>query len=217
VDKKVLLNKKPFLAAIMKKKQLEILLQKVPPPEKPIPHLEQYMTPATIAADIIFTAYQLGDIEDKKVIDLGCGTGIFSVGAQLMGAKKVKGYDIDENLIKTAKEYAKTNKLDIDFLVKDVKEINTKCDTIIMNPPFGAQKSNKKADRKFIEKGFEISEVMYSIHLANTLPFLEKMISSLDGEITYKKDYLFPIKWMFDFHKKKVKEYETVLLRIKNK
>jgi len=201
----------------MKKKHLEIQLQKVPSPEKPIPNLEQYMTPATIAADIIFTAYQLGDIEGKTIIDLGCGTGIFSVGVQLMGAKKVTGYDIDKNLIKTANEYAKINKLDIDFIVKDIKEIDTKCDTIIMNPPFGAQKSNQKADRAFIEKGFEISKIVYSLHLADTLSFLEKMISSLGGEITHQKNYLFPIKWMFDFHKKKVKEYETVLIRIETK
>ena len=201
----------------MKKRQLEILLQKVPLPEKPIPNLEQYMTPATIAADIIFTAYQLGDIKEKTIIDLGCGTGIFSVGTKLMGAEKVTGYDIDKNLIKIAKEYAKTNNLDVTFLAKDVEEIDEKCDTIIMNPPFGAQKSNQKADRKFIEKGFEISEVIYSIHLANTISFLEKMISSLDGKITHQKNYLFPIKWMFDFHKKKIKEYETVLLRIETR
>jgi len=134
-----------------------------------------------------------------------------------MGAKKVTGYDIDKSLIKMAKEYAKTNNLNITFIVKDIKEIDTKCDTIIMNPPFGAQKSNQKADRKFIEKGFEISKVMYSLHLADTFHFLEKMVSSLGGRITYQKYYLFPIKWMFDFHKKKVKEYETVLLRIEIK
>ncbi|MDH7517115.1 MAG: METTL5 family protein [Candidatus Thermoplasmatota archaeon] len=202
---------------MMKKKQLEILLQKIPIPEKPVPSLEQYMTPATIASDIIFTAYQLGDIKDKTIIDLGCGTGIFSVGAHLMGAKKVIGYDIDKNLIQTAKEYAKTNKLDIEFLVKNVKEVDTQCDTILMNPPFGAQKSNEKADRAFIEKGFEISNVIYSLHLADTILFLEKMISSLGGRITFQKNYLFPIKWMFDFHKKKVKEYKTVLLRIETK
>ena len=59
----------------MKKKELEILLQKVPSFEKPVPHFEQYLTPAGIAADIIFTAHQFGDIENKTVIDLGCGTG----------------------------------------------------------------------------------------------------------------------------------------------
>ena len=61
----------------MKKKELEILLQGVPSFDKPIPHLEQYLTSASIAADIIFTAHQFGDIKDKTVLDLGCGTSIF--------------------------------------------------------------------------------------------------------------------------------------------
>jgi len=198
----------------MKKKQLEILLQKIPPTSKPVPHLEQYMTPATIAADIIFTAYQFVDIENKIVVDLGCGTGIFAVGATLAGAKKVIGIDLDKNSIEIAREYVSKNNLKIEFMVQDVKDVDIRCDTVIMNPPFGAQKSNKKADRKFIEKGFEISKIIYSLHLKKTIPFLEKMISSLGGSITYQKDYVFPIKWMFDFHDKEVVRYDVTLLRI---
>jgi len=198
----------------MKKKELEILLQKVPLPNKPIPNLEQYMTPANIAADIIFTAHQFGDIENKTIIDLGCGTGIFSVGAVLAGAKKVTGIDADKDVITIAKEYAKKNNLEIEFMVNDVKNVQTKCNTIIMNPPFGAQKGNQKADRKFIEKGFEISKILYSIHLKKTIPFLEKMISSLGGSIAYRKDYVFPIRWTFEFHDKKVVYYDVTLLRI---
>jgi putative methylase len=57
----------------MKKKELEILLQKVPSPINPQPTLEQYTTPASIAADIIFIAHQFGDIYEKTVLDLGCG------------------------------------------------------------------------------------------------------------------------------------------------
>jgi putative methylase len=198
----------------MKKKELEILLQKVPLPNKPIPNLEQYMTPASIVADIIFTAHQFGDIKNKTIIDLGCGTGIFSVGAALVGAKKVTGIDADKDVITIAKEYAKKNNLEIEFKVDDVKNVQTKCNTIIMNPPFGAQKSNQKADRDFIEKGFEISKILYSIHLKKTIPFLEKMISSLGGSITYRKDYIFPIRWTFKFHDKKVVNYDVTLLRI---
>ena len=41
----------------MKKKNLELLLQKVPIFDTPDPSLEQYNTPANIASDIIFTAY----------------------------------------------------------------------------------------------------------------------------------------------------------------
>lgn len=198
----------------MKKKELEILLQKVSLPNKPVPHLEQYMTPANIAADILFTAHLFGDIENKIIIDLGCGTGIFSVGAILTGAKKVIGIDVDKDIIKIAKEYAEKNNLKIEFRVQDVKDVDIKCDTVIMNPPFGAQKSNQKADRKFIEKGFEISQTIYSLHLKKTIPFLEKMISSLNGEIIFQKDYDFPIKWMFDFHTKNTAKYDVTLLRI---
>jgi len=198
----------------MKQRQLEILLQKVPKPTTPVPQLEQYMTPAPIAADVIFTAHQWGDIEKKTVVDLGCGTGIFSVGAIYMGAKKVLGFDIDKNVIAAAKNYAKINALPIAYTTKDVSAVDITCDTVLMNPPFGAQKSNQKADRKFIEKAFEISSVIYSLHLKKTIFFLEKMINSLNGEITYRKDYVFPIKWIFEFHEKEVVKYDITLLRI---
>ena len=198
----------------MKQRQLEILLQKVPVLSVPIPQLEQYMTTAPIAADIIFTAYQWGDIENKTIVDLGCGTGIFSVGAVCMGAKKVVGFDIDKNVITAAKNYAKTNAFPITYKLKDIGAVNTRCDTVLMNPPFGAQKSNTKADRKFIEKAFEISNIIYSLHLKKTIFFLEKMIHALKGEITYQKKYTFPIKWMFEFHEKEVVNYDVTLLRI---
>ena len=198
----------------MKKKELEILLQKVPSFEKPVPHFEQYLTPADIAADIIFTAHQFGDIENKIVIDLGCGTGIFSTGAALTGAKKIIGIDKDKEAVKTARRYAKKNNLEITYLFQDVRNLEIKCDTVIMNPPFGAQKSNQKEDRKFIEKGFEIAPIVYSIHLTKTIPFIIKLISSLDGTVNYSKDYVFPIKWMYDFHEKKNVNYDVTLLRI---
>ena len=95
----------------MKKKELEIILQKVPEFEKPSPALEQYITPAGIAADIIYIAHQYGDIENKVVFDLGCGTGIFAIGATLTGAKTVIGFDIDKKSIEKAKKYAEKNRL----------------------------------------------------------------------------------------------------------
>ena len=152
----------------MKQKEIEMILQKVPTYEQPNPFIEQYMTPANIAADIIYTACQFDDIQNKKVVDLGCGTGIFSFGAKLANAKEVIGIDIDKNAVKIAKDYAKKNKESIKFEVKDVKDVDIKCDTVIMNPPFGAQKSNRWADRRFIEKGFEISKVIYSLPVSYT-------------------------------------------------
>jgi len=201
----------------MKQKKLEMLLQKVPAFNYPSPNLEQYITPANIAADILFNAYSFGDIENKTVLDLGCGTGIYSVGASLTGAKKVIAVDIDKNAISIAKNYAQENKLDIEFLVQNIDDVKIKCDTIIMNPPFGAQKSNEKADRKFIEKAFEISSVIYSLHLSKTILFITKMVKALKGEISYSKDYIFPIKHTYDFHEKNVVNYDVTLLRILTK
>lgn len=198
----------------MKQKQLEIILQQIPKTDKPNPALEQYMTPATIAADVIFTAYSWGDIQDKIVVDLGCGTGIFAIGAHLMGAQKAIGYDIDPYIISIAKEYSTKHHYPVEFHTQEITSIQTSCDTILMNPPFGAQKANLKADRKFIEKGFETASVLYSFHLKKTVPFLEKMVTALQGEITLQKDYEFPIKWLFDFHYKQVVSYKVVLLRI---
>jgi len=201
----------------MKKKELEILLQKVPTFENPSPNLEQYLTPANIVADIIFIAHQFGDIEEKVVFDLGCGTGIFAIGATITGAKKVIGFDIDKKIVDKAREYAKNNSLKVEFLEKDILEINEKCDTILMNPPFGAQKSNLKADRKFIETAFKISNVIYTLHLEKTIPFIEKMVSSLKGKIDFYKKYGFQIKHTYSFHEKKCVEYDVSLLRILTK
>jgi putative methylase len=198
----------------MKQRQLEIILQQLPRTDTPMPHLEQYMTPAPIAADVIFTAYNWGDIQDKIVVDLGCGTGIFAIGASLMGAKKVQGYDIDPHVISLAKEYATKNKRPVEFYTQEISSVQTSCDTVLMNPPFGAQKANLKADRRFIEKGFQIASVIYSFHLKKTIPFLEKLITALHGQITFQKDYEFPIKWIFDFHYKQVVSYKVSLLRI---
>jgi len=198
----------------MKQRQLEIILQQIQKPPTPIPALEQYTTPATIAADVVYTAYGWGDIQDKIVVDLGCGTGILAIGAYLMGAQQVTGYDIDPNVITIAQEYVTKNNYPIAFHTQNISSIQTSCDTVLMNPPFGAQKANLRADRKFIEKGFDIAPVLYSFHLKKTVPFLEKMITALQGEISFQKDYEFPIKWIFDFHYKQVVTYKVSLLRI---
>ncbi|MEM0492989.1 MAG: METTL5 family protein [Candidatus Thermoplasmatota archaeon] len=198
----------------MKKKELEMLLQDVPVVPNPIPELEQYMTPAGIAADILFLAYQFGDIEDKVVLDLGCGTGIFAIGSYLMGAKKVIGVDIDKQSVELAERYTKKHGYNIDFIVQDVDDFDMCVDTTIMNPPFGAQKSNIRADRKFIVKACSISSVVYSLHLSKTVPFLYKLIKAIDHRVTYQKSYSLPIKHTFRFHMKDKVEYDVTLLRI---
>src|SRR3972149_517057 len=61
----------PGLGRPVKKKDLEILLEKVERHPSPSPRLEQYQTPAAVAADVLFWAAQLGDIQGRKGVDLG--------------------------------------------------------------------------------------------------------------------------------------------------
>ncbi|MCD6575652.1 MAG: 50S ribosomal protein L11 methyltransferase [Nanoarchaeota archaeon] len=163
---------------IPSKKDLAIILSTIEGFEEPVAEWEQYMTPSEIAAELLWIAYMDGNIKGKNVIDLGCGTGIFSFGAALLGAKSVVGYDIDGKAIEIAErnrkiiEGTKIPICEIRFIQKDVKDVNQKCDTVIMNPPFGIQKQG--ADRVFLEKAFEIAKNVYSIHKFGTEKFIEK-------------------------------------------
>ena len=201
----------------MKKKDLEILLESIEKPKEIKAELEQYTTPASIAADILWTAYYNGDIENKIVIDLGCWTGIFAIGSALLKAKKVIAVDIDEKLVAIAKKEVEKFGINIDFYVMDVEEFNEKGDVVIMNPPFGAQYANRKADRKFVMKAMEISKAFYSLHLKESVDFIKKMVEKNEWEILMEKEYKFPIKASLPFHEKRVAYYDVVMLYGKRK
>ena len=197
----------------MKKKDLEIFLEKVPNFPDPKINLEQYKTPASIAADILYQAFLKQDIQDKNVLDLGCGTGIFAVGASLLHAKNVQGFDIDEPCILQAIQFAQNHRLDISFTVIDIEDIDQKGDTAIMNPPFGAQKKNKHADRIFMKKALSLCPIVYSLHLEHTWPFMQKLTKALQAGTEIISSYQFPIKGSYFFHKKLVSSFPIILLR----
>ena len=196
----------------MRKNELERALQSIPPHRNPRPSLEQYCTPAPIAADVLWTAMAFGDIEGRRVVGLGCGTGVFAIGAALMGAASVKGVDIDSQAVADATEAASRMGIDAEFMTGDVKEVQWEADTVIMNPPFGAQR--RRADRPFLEAAVRLAPVVYSLHNASTTPFLEKMVASLGRRIAFQKSYKFQIPHLFEFHEKKKKDIDVVLLRI---
>ncbi len=52
------------------------------------------------------------DMNDKKVLDCGCGTGILSIVASKLGAREVVGYDIDEWCIENTKHNAIINNVE---------------------------------------------------------------------------------------------------------
>lgn len=198
---------------ITKKKHLEMAIQKVPKHPNPKVDLEQYSTPATIAADLLWNAYSLGDIADKKVMDLGCGTGIFAIASKLLGAASAIGVDIDRDSIDLASSYCR----DVDFICSDICDLENDfdVDTIFQNPPFGSQKNAKKgADLKFISKAVELSpKVLYSFHMASTEEFLISYFEKNDLEITHIFRYNFPIPKIYEFHTRESANVEVIVIR----
>lgn len=198
---------------ITKKKHLEMAIQKVPKHPNPKVDLEQYSTPATIAADLLWNAYSLGDIADKKVMDLGCGTGIFAIASKLLGAASAIGVDIDKDSTDLASSYCG----DVDFICSDICDLENDfdVDTIFQNPPFGSQKNAKKgADLKFISKAIELStKVLYSFHMASTEEFLISYFEKNDLEITHIFRYNFPIPKIYEFHTRESANVEVIVIR----
>jgi putative methylase len=197
----------------MKKRELEILLQGLEPLIEPKPQLEQYPTPANIAADILFTSMAMGDIQGRSVCDLGCGNGIFAIGAKVLGASVAIGVDVDPRAVDLARINAETRNLDVSFILSDVRDFKGPCDTVIQNPPFGSQR--RGADRPFLERALKCAKSIYTLHMEETEPFLERIILSLGGRIEYRKSYKFNIPHMFGFHSKEKKSVDIMLLLIR--
>ncbi len=205
----------------MKLRQLEITLQHCAGFEKPRVAWEQYQTPATLAARLLYDAYMNGDIEGKTVCDLGCGTGILAIGAVLLGATTVRAVDLDPNAIHKAGENAALLQRDVEFVVADIAGADAgdltdrigPCDTVVMNPPFGAQKQKVHADRPFIDCALAIAPVTYGIFNIGSTPFVEAYITGR-ARIAGRVSGTFPIKRSFAFHTKEVQDIAVEILRL---
>jgi putative methylase len=197
------------------KKQLAVTLSMLNKIESINRGLEQYQTDSELAADIIWNAFMNQDIDKSEIYDLGCGNGILGVGAMIMGAESCNFIDIDENAIDILKSnIADEIKQKCTIINKDINEVDFKLmnnirdknndenikKVVIMNPPFGTK--NIHADRNFLEKAFSFADIVYSLHLEESIDFLEKYSTENNFKITNTIKYDFKIKKSHAKHKK---------------
>lgn len=207
---------------LLRLKDLEMALESIQRTDEYDVKLEQYPTPANIVSAILFSAQmEHGDITDKTVFDLGCGDGIFALGAALLGARRVVGIDVQSKALKASHTNSRLLEIEdtVDWVLGDISSLQLQClvDTVVSNPPFGVK--NRGADMRFLKKAISIADVTYSIHLAGEKNriFLLKEIEKLNAMVTQIETFQFPIKKLFDFHKKEIHMVDVDLYRISSK
>jgi putative methylase len=198
---------------------LEITLESIERSSEYEVSLEQYPTPSRIASAILFAAQmEHNDITDKIVVDLGCGDGIFALGAALLGAQKVVGIDVQSKALKASQMNSRLLGTEgiVDWVLGDVSSFQLRClvDTVVSNPPFGVKK--RGADLRFLRKAISIADVTYSIHLAGNKNriFLKREVEKLGARVTLIETFQFPIGKLFDYHRKHMHMIDVDLYRI---
>ncbi|MCU4742171.1 METTL5 family protein [Natronoglomus mannanivorans] len=212
--------------------------------DDPSPALEQYLTPPEIAAHIVHLAGLQNDLTDGTVVDLGTGTGMLAIGAAMSDADRVIGIDVDRSALEVARENesrvfgleggsgrsssssssvssppsSSSSSADspIDWLHADVNRHPLSCPdaTVLSNPPFGAQRGNRHADRAFLETAREIGRVSYTIHNEGSQEFVESFATDNGGTVTHAFRASFSLEHRFGFHEDERRELDAEVFRI---
>ncbi len=205
---------------LIRKLDLEKALSEIKPHQKPRAYLEQYtISPEAAAKILCIAAYTYDDIDEKTIVDLGCGTGRLAIGAVLVGAKEVLGVDIDRAAISMAQTNAE--KLDarkkIQWILADIDMVRGSFDTVLQNPPFGVQRI--AADRKFLDKSIELGKRVYSLHKSGKTnrEFIKRFIEKRGGKITGIFPMEVEIPRIFKFHTKRKHVVKADLYRMEGK
>ncbi len=212
----------------IRKKDLISIVQNVESFTNPKIQLEQYTIDAVCAVDIIFFAgFEFNDIKNRFIFDMGSGTGRLSIASAFLNAHTIISIDLDANALKILQK--NINFLELENVIfplcctvenLEIKKEKLPKDlkiTTIMNPPFGIQKEH--ADRFFLKKAFSISDVIYSIHIANqkVQRFFKDFAKRRHWEVDYILPYNMVLEKAFPFHTQSRKNINVDVYRFLKK
>jgi putative methylase len=70
-----------------------------------------------------------------------------------------------------------------------------------MNPPYGTRTSH--ADKRFLEKAFQLAPVIYSIHKTATREYLVQFLTKSGWNVDQVRSMRMDIPHFFEFHEKR--------------
>lgn len=174
----------------MRRAELVRALERIPPPASPRADLEQVVTPAERAADLLETTATEGGLVGRSVIDLGSGTGRLAIGAALLGAGPVLGIETDPECVRAALEAAEKLSVDVEFRCAEVQDFHGASDYVVMNPPFGAQR--RGADRPFWDAAFATAEqAIFAFALSESRTFIARRAVARSAHVVATR----PVPW----------------------
>jgi len=212
------------MSKVVKLKKLEEWLSGVSGFEKPKVKLEQYETPAHIAARILHTSEaSFGDLEGKFVCDLGCGCGMLAIGSAMLGSAFTVGFDIDEDALEICKENVDEFEIDnLDLVLADVRQLSESrwkktFDTVLLNPPFGT-KHNPGMDMEFLKTALALSHnAVYSLHKTSTRAHITKKAAEWGVNMKVVAELRYNLPSTYKFHKKDSVDIQVDFIRFTHK
>jgi ribosomal protein L11 methyltransferase len=84
---------------------------------------------------LMLKALQTLPIDDRTVLDIGCGSGVLAIAAVTLGARSAMGIDVDKDALENARENAKLNNVGerVMFEEGDFRERRIVADIVLAN------------------------------------------------------------------------------------
>ncbi len=187
---------------------------------RPKVELEQYVTDSHIVAELVWLSYMRREFVEGRVLDLGCGTGRFSIAAALLGASQVVCLDIDKDAISQVWSMVRNDPYlssVIDVVVSDalLPCLRSVFHVVFQNPPFGIQ-SRRGIDIEFLKSACKLGKIVYSIHKAETYEYVINKCREL-GDVSVLGFDILNIPPMYKHHFKRLHKVRVVLVRVESR
>jgi putative methylase len=130
------------------------------------------------------------------------------------GLEQVTGIDIDEKALEIARQNADKFPLTASFLqveITSATKLPGHWDTIVMNPPFGAQV--RHADRAFIDCALETGNQVYMIVNTGSIPFVRSYVKGR-ANILETVEGMLPIRHCYHFHRKEIRNIRVEIIHM---